>query len=144
METSCITKGAHSPICLLKGSSICAGTSPTVHNAAATFVDQISVKAVTAADRADKSGPRPLLRHGSSLLLSFPVSFLGIEPKRIYMTTITIRLHPARFWAATKSMLPEQQEALLNAIALLAEIGDVEGLEHFDFVTIDDKRASVA
>ena len=60
------------------------------------------------------------------------------------MTTITIRLHPARFWAATKSMLPEQQEALLNAIALLAEIGDVEGLEHFDFVTIDDKRASVA
>ena len=49
---------------------------------------------------------------------------------------IIVRIHPAKFWSATRLMSNEERETLLEAIGKLARAGDVSGLEHFDFVSV--------
>ena len=49
---------------------------------------------------------------------------------------LIVRIHPSKFWSATRLMSIQQQDVLLEAITRLAEAGDVSGLEHFDFISV--------
>jgi hypothetical protein len=53
------------------------------------------------------------------------------------MSNLTIRFHPARFWAATKMLSSEQQEALIDAVTFLVQVRDIEGLKQFGFIILD-------
>ena len=50
-----------------------------------------------------------------------------------------VRIHPSKFWAATRSMSDQEKEVLLQAIARLAEVGDFAGLQHFDFISLTER-----
>jgi hypothetical protein len=54
----------------------------------------------------------------------------------------TIRLHPSKFWAVTKLLTEKERESLLETLSHLAEAGDFEALENFNFITLDHRRAA--
>ncbi len=55
-----------------------------------------------------------------------------------------VRIHPAKFWSATRLMTNQERDTLLEAIEKLAEAGDLAGLEHFDFVSVGTRPGPVA
>ena len=57
---------------------------------------------------------------------------------------LLVRINPPKFWSATRLMTNEERESLLEAIAKLAEAGDVTGLAHFDFITFGVKPDPLA
>lgn len=59
-------------------------------------------------------------------------------------SALIVRIHPAKFWSATRLMSNEEREILLQAVAKLAAAGDASGLEHFDFVSVTERPQSIA
>ena len=57
---------------------------------------------------------------------------------------LVVRIHPSKFWSATRLMTNQERDSLLEAIEKLAEAGDLAGLEHFDFVSIAKRPDPVA
>ncbi|HMK30068.1 MAG TPA: hypothetical protein VK473_10320 [Terriglobales bacterium] len=49
-----------------------------------------------------------------------------------------VRLNPAKFWSATRSMTPQEKESLLTSMDRMAEESDLHGLNQFDFVSVDE------
>ena len=47
-----------------------------------------------------------------------------------------IWFNPAKFWAATKDMSPQQVDSLMDTLFFLAEIRNLEALRKFDFIGI--------
>ena len=57
---------------------------------------------------------------------------------------LIVRIHPSKFWSATRLMSSQERDVLLEAITKLAEAGDVSGLEHFDFVSVGVRPEKMA
>lgn len=54
--------------------------------------------------------------------------------------TDRVWLHPPKFWAATKQMSEEEAEKLVEQLMSLAEVGDFETLQKFDFIVIGEPK----
>lgn len=57
---------------------------------------------------------------------------------------LLVRINPPKFWSATRHMSAEEKDVLLEAVARLAEAGDLTGLAHFDFITFTNRPDPVA
>jgi hypothetical protein len=57
---------------------------------------------------------------------------------------LLVRINPPKFWSATRLMSNQERDTLLEAIAKMAEAGDVSGLAHFDFITFGKKPDPMA
>jgi hypothetical protein len=57
---------------------------------------------------------------------------------------LVVRIHPSKFWSATRLMTNQERHTILEAIEKLAEAGDLAGLEHFDFVSVATRPDPVA
>jgi hypothetical protein len=54
---------------------------------------------------------------------------------------LVIRLNPSEFWSATRLMSQAERDVLLEAITKLAEANDLDGLRHFNFVSVTFRPA---
>ena len=57
---------------------------------------------------------------------------------------LVIRLNPSEFWSATRLMSQDEQDVLLEAITRMAEANDLDGLRHFNFVSVTYRPAPQA
>lgn len=55
-----------------------------------------------------------------------------------------IWFHPAKFWAATRGMTPEETRWLGEQVYELAETGNVEALRRFSFITFGNPYKKTA
>jgi len=53
-----------------------------------------------------------------------------------------IWIDPPRYWAATANMSPEQVEAVLQEISAMAEAGQIDKLQKYDFVLTENPYIS--
>ena len=59
------------------------------------------------------------------------------EDMNVPAGNLMVRIHPSKFWSATRLMTAKERDILLDAITKMAEAGDVAGLEHFDFISVE-------
>ena len=51
---------------------------------------------------------------------------------------IKVWINPWKYWAATEQMSEAEAGSLMNEVLQCIESGNKKGLEHYDFVTLDN------
>ena len=119
------------------------GTFTTLRNSAENelFVKRLPERACQLGLRQGQ-GARSLHLVARERLKSLSRPHIGFRKVVLMSSSKIVRLHPGKFWCATKLMSVEEREVLIDAIVRLAEAGDVDGLQHFGFITLREKMAA--